>query len=47
MPPLDRIGDNDTQPFKDAKIPLISNHSVSQEKCQVLHSKSDNIEAIS
>ena len=41
------VGDDDTRPFRDAGIPVISLHSVSQEKFPILHSKSDNLQAVS
>ena len=43
---LDLVGDDDTRPFKDANIPVISLHSVSQDKFPVLHSKADNLDAV-
>jgi Zn-dependent M28 family amino/carboxypeptidase len=50
MPPsgvsLDAVGDDDTHSFKDVKIPVISLHSISQEKFKILHSKADNVAAV-
>ena len=43
---VDKVGDDDTHPFLSKKIPVISIHSVTQEKWQVLHSKRDNVSAI-
>jgi hypothetical protein len=43
---VDRIGDDDTHPFFDAHLPVISIHSVTQETLAVLHSPKDRPEAI-
>jgi Zn-dependent M28 family amino/carboxypeptidase len=44
---VDYVGDDDTRSFKDAKIPVISLHSISQETFPILHSKKDTIAAVS
>lgn len=43
---IDNIGDDDSHPFKDAKIPVLSIHSVTQETLRILHSKEDTLKAI-
>lgn len=43
---VDKVGDDDTHPFLDKKIPVICIHSVTQDTWQVLHSKRDDISAI-
>jgi hypothetical protein len=43
---MDKVGDDDTHPFKDAKIPVISIHSITQETFPILHSKNDTLKAI-
>lgn len=43
---IDNVGDDDSHPFKDAKIPVISFHSVTQATLRILHSKDDDLEAI-
>jgi Zn-dependent M28 family amino/carboxypeptidase len=43
---VDNIGDDDTRPFLSKKLPVISIHSVTQEKWQILHSQRDNLSAI-
>jgi Zn-dependent M28 family amino/carboxypeptidase len=43
---VDRVGDDDTHPFSDKKIPVISIHSVTQEAFAILHSGRDNVDAI-
>jgi hypothetical protein len=42
----DRVGDDDAHPFLDAKIPVISFHSVTQENLPILHSMRDTLKAI-
>jgi len=43
---VDRVGDDDTHPFLSKKIPVISIHSVTQDKWAILHSTRDNVRAI-
>jgi Zn-dependent M28 family amino/carboxypeptidase len=43
---VERVGDDDTHPFRDAKIPTISIHSITQETFPILHSKRDQVAAI-
>ena len=43
---VDRVGDDDTHPFKDARIPVITIHSITQETWPYLHSKRDRMDAI-
>ena len=43
---VDNVGDDDTHPFFSKKIPVISIHSITQEKWKILHSPNDNIKAI-
>lgn len=39
---VDKVGDTDSHPFADKKIPCIDFHSLTQETWQLLHSDSDN-----
>lgn len=43
---VENLGDDDSHPFLDAKVPVITIHSVTQETYPVLHSKRDNLKAI-
>lgn len=43
---VERVGDDDTHPFVDAKLPVITIHSVTQETLSVLHSVRDKVSAI-
>ena len=43
---VDLVGDDDTHPFKDARIPVITIHSITQETWPYLHSKLDRMDAI-
>jgi putative aminopeptidase FrvX len=43
---VDGGGDDDTHPFLDARIPVISIHSITQETLGILHSKRDRMEAV-
>ena len=43
---VDRVGDDDTHPFADAKLPVITIHSLTQESFRILHSERDRIQAI-
>lgn len=42
----DAFGDDDSHPFLDARLPVITLHSVTQETLPVLHSARDSISAI-
>jgi peptidase M28-like protein len=43
---VDKVGDDDTHPFLNKKMPVISIHSVTSETFPILHSKRDNLEAV-
>lgn len=43
---VDKVGDDDTHPFLDAHIPVITIHSVTSRNIRVLHSSGDNLKAI-
>jgi hypothetical protein len=43
---VERIGDDDSHPFLDAKIPVITFHSITQETFPILHTAADNLKAI-
>ncbi len=43
---VDKVGDDDTHPFLSKNIPVISIHSVTQEKWRILRSYRDNVSAI-
>lgn len=43
---VDQVGTRDSEPFREAKIPAITVHSVNQITFDVLHSPRDRIEAI-
>lgn len=43
---VDKVGDDDTHPFLDKKIPVICIHSVTQETWSILHSSQDDAGAI-
>lgn len=43
---VERVGDDDTQSFRDKKVPVITIHSVTQETWPILHSRRDNLAAI-
>ena len=43
---VDNVGDDDSRPFKDAKIPVLSFHSITQQTLGILHSKDDTLQAI-
>lgn len=44
---VENIGDDDTHPFKDAKMPVISLHSITQNTLRIIHSPKDNLDAVS
>lgn len=43
---VERVGNDDTQAFRDKKVPVITIHSVTQETWPVLHSRRDDLTAI-
>lgn len=43
---VDYVGDDDTHPFLDAHIPVISVHSVTTETFPILHSRRDRLDRI-
>jgi hypothetical protein len=43
---VELVGNDDSQPFFSAKIPVISIHSITQETLPILHSAKDKIDAI-
>lgn len=43
---VENVGDDDSHAFKDAKIPVITIHSVTQETWPILHSGNDQLGAI-
>jgi hypothetical protein len=43
---VERVGDDDSHSFLDAKIPVITFHSVTQDTIGILHSAKDNLKAI-
>lgn len=43
---VEKVGDDDSHPFRDAKIPVLTIHSVTQETLGILHTPQDNISAI-
>jgi len=43
---VDRVGESDSRPFVDAKIPVIDFHSVTQETFPILHSTRDGFPAV-
>lgn len=43
---VDQIGDDDSHPFRDAGIPVLTLHSTNQLNLGLLHSAADNLKAI-
>jgi Peptidase family M28 len=43
---VERVADDDTHPFRDKKLPVITLHSVTQETLPILHSARDNLAAV-
>lgn len=43
---VERVGNDDTQAFRDKKVPVITIHSITQDTLPVLHSRRDNLAAI-
>ena len=44
---VDKVGDDDTHPFLDVHIPVLSLHSITQSTFPLLHTKNDKVDAIS
>jgi aminopeptidase-like protein len=43
---VQKVGNDDTQAFRDKKIPTITFHSVTQQTLSVLHTRKDNLSAV-
>ena len=43
---VDRVGESDSRPFRDARIPVIDFHSVTQETFSILHTPQDAFSAL-
>jgi aminopeptidase-like protein len=43
---VEKVGDDDTHPFADAKLPVITIHSITQDTLSILHSSRDQVSAI-
>lgn len=43
---VERVGDDDSHPFLNAGIPVLTIHSVTTETLHILHSPADNLQAI-
>jgi Zn-dependent M28 family amino/carboxypeptidase len=43
---VENVGNDDTQPFRDRKIPVITFHSVTQKTWPLLHSSKDTLAAV-
>jgi hypothetical protein len=43
---VDQVGDTDSHAFKDAKIPVLDLHSITQETFPLLHTENDTLPAI-
>lgn len=43
---VERVGNDDTQAFRDRNLPVITLHSLTQETWPILHSAKDNLAAI-
>ena len=43
---IQKVGDDDTQPFRDKKVPTITIHSLTQATLPILHSKKDQLAAV-
>jgi hypothetical protein len=43
---VDKIGDDDSHPFLDAQVPVITLHSLTQETFRVLHTQDDRLAAV-
>jgi len=43
---VDNAGDDDSHPFLDARIPVLTIHSLTRETLRIIHSGRDNLSAI-
>jgi Zn-dependent M28 family amino/carboxypeptidase len=43
---VEKVGDDDSHPFLNARVPVITIHSITQETLPVLHSNRDSLQAI-
>jgi hypothetical protein len=43
---VDKVGESDSRPFVDKKIPVLDIHSVTTETLSVLHSDKDTLSAV-
>jgi Zn-dependent M28 family amino/carboxypeptidase len=43
---VDRVGDDDSHPFMNARIPVLTIHSVTSQTLRILHTPADNLSAI-
>jgi hypothetical protein len=43
---VDKVGDDDSHPFMDKGVPVITIHSMTQETWPLLHSRRDNLKAV-
>jgi len=43
---VEAVGTDDTQPFRQRKVPVITIHSITQETWPILHSAKDNLTAV-
>jgi Zn-dependent M28 family amino/carboxypeptidase len=43
---VEKVGTTDSDPFRDAKIPALTLHSITQETFHILHTADDNFSAI-
>jgi len=43
---VDQVGDDDSHPFRDARIPVLTIHSLTQQSFKILHTPRDNVGAI-
>jgi hypothetical protein len=43
---VEKVGTTDSDPFRDAKIPVLTIHSVTQDTFHILHTADDNFSAI-
>lgn len=44
---VERVGSTDSEPFREAVVPVISLHSITQQTLEILHSPRDRLEVIS
>jgi aminopeptidase-like protein len=43
---VEKVGDDDSHPFADARLPVITIHSITQDTFKILHSVNDQVKAI-